>query len=138
MDLWLTSNLAGLGCHFNVRTVESQRRKEPRDPLLPDPTPFSTHNGNGAQGCVSSTLPSAETVAQCRDHRRYSLNTDGMKSNVLRNNARAKSGMNSSFTLGENTSQLKARGGGGGGRLAGRRSPSVRCTQIWGLDVYKV
>ena len=48
-DLWLTSNLASLGCHLNVRTMESQRRKELRDPLLPDPTPFSTHNANRAR-----------------------------------------------------------------------------------------
>ena len=48
-DLWLTSNLASLGCHLNVRTMESQRRKELRDPLLSDPTPFSTHNANVAR-----------------------------------------------------------------------------------------
>ena len=61
-----------------------------------------------------------------------------MKGNVLRNHSQAKSGMNSSFTLGKKkTSKLKAKGGGGGGRLAGRRSPSVCGTQIWGLDVYK-
>ena len=63
-DLWLTSNPASLGCHLNVRAMGSQRRRrEVRDPSPPDHTPFSTHNGNGAQGCVSSVLPSAETGA---------------------------------------------------------------------------
>lgn len=38
--------------------------------------------------------------AQRRDHRCCSLDTDGMESNVLRNNAQAKPGVDSSFTLG--------------------------------------
>lgn len=39
-DLWLTSNLSSLGCHVNVRIMESQRQKELKYHLiLPVPTP---------------------------------------------------------------------------------------------------
>ena len=133
-DLWLTSNLASLGCHLNVTAMDSQRRRrEVRDPSLPDHTPFSTHNGNGAQGCRSSALPGAETNA--------ATGTTLMAWKAMSYKIILK--LNLEWILHslwgkKKTSKLKAKGGGGGGRLAGRRSPSVCGTQIWGLDVYKV
>ena len=80
-------------------------------PFTTRPYPLLNTQRKQGQGYVSSTLPSAETIP-----------ATGMTSNVLRNNSQAKSGMNSLFTLGGGgTSKLKARGGVGGGRLAGRR-----------------
>ena len=80
-------------------------------PFTTRPHPLLNTQCKRGQGCVSSTLPSVETIP-----------TTGMTGNVLQNNSQAKSGMNSLFTLGgKKKSKLKARGGGGGGRLAGRR-----------------